>query len=294
MNAPPAIIERQQTAITTTTPADLIRYAMESNADLEKLEKLFELQTRWEEREAKKAFVADMAEFKRLPLSISKDNHVEFRTDKGITAYDHATIGNVVGVIVPALAEFGFSHRWVIERGEGGLIRVRCIITHRLGHSEETVLEAGLDQTGGKNNIQAMISTKTYLERHSLLAATGLATSDTPDDYDEKEAALRAAEGAAKGEAAKKPAGLPLYPEESFQKMLKKWAASGTKTADEFIATLGTKGILSSEQIAAVRAVKKPLVGEVLAPEDQSEYGGEMSQDEMDAARARELKEAQQ
>ncbi len=168
----------------SATPADLVRYAMDSNADLDRLEKLMEMQVKWEEREAKKAFVSDMAEFKRIDLRINKDNHVEFRTDKGITAYDHATIGNVVGIIVPALAAHGFSHRWVIERGEGGLIRVRCVITHRLGHSEETVLEAGLDQTGGKNNIQAMISTKTYLERHSLLAATGLATSDQPDDFD--------------------------------------------------------------------------------------------------------------
>lgn len=171
------------------TPADLVRYAMDTNADLDKLERLMQMQTQWEEKEARKAFVADMAAFKRLDLSINKDHHVEFKTDKGITAYNHATIGNVVGIIVPALAEHGFSHRWDIERCEGGLIRVTCIITHRLGHSEKTVLEAGLDQTGGKNNIQAMISTKTYLERHSLLAATGLATSDQPDDYDETQGA---------------------------------------------------------------------------------------------------------
>lgn len=85
-------------------------------------------------------------------------------------------------------------------------------------------------------------------------------------------------------------ADLPPYPEESFQKMLKKWTDVGTKTADEFIATLGTKGILSPEQIAAVRTVNKPLVGEVLAPEDESIYGV-MSQAEMDAARAKEKRE---
>lgn len=285
-------------AITTTTPSDLIRYAMESNADLEKLEKLFELQARWEEREAKKAFVADMAEFKRLNLSISKDHHVEFKTDKGITAYDHATIGNVVGVIVPALAQFGFSHRWVIERGEGGLIRVRCVITHRLGHSEETVLEAGLDQTGGKNNIQAMISTKTYLERHSLLAATGLATSDTPDDYDEEaEKAREAAALEAKARAAApKNKVMDPWPKDKFDATLAKHAPTikaGTKTAADLIKWFEAKAPLTPEQEAAVRALApRAKEGEVLAPEDRSEFGV-MSDAEIAAARKREMEEAQ-
>ena len=294
MNAPTALVERkQQTAVTTTTPADLIRYAMESNADLEKLEKLFELQTRWEEREAKKAFVADMAEFKRLPLSINKDNHVEFRTDKGITAYDHATIGNVVGVIVPALAEFRFSHRWIIERGEGGLIRVRCVITHRLGYSEETVLEAGLDQTGGKNNIQAMISTKTYLERHSLLAATGLATMDTPDGYDEEaEKAKEAAALAAKEAKNNKPE--PWASDKFAATMAKhgKMVTAGTKTAADLLTWMRTKAPLTAEQEAQVNALTpKAKEGEVLAPEDRSEY--EMTPAEIEAARKREMEEAQ-
>ncbi|MGB5049948.1 MAG: ERF family protein [Caldilineaceae bacterium] len=280
MNSPNTLpTQRDRTAVSSassTTPSDLIRYAMESNADLEKLEKLFELQTRWEEREAKKAFVADMAEFKRLPLAINKDNHVEFRTDKGITAYDHATIGNVVGVIVPALAEFGFSHRWIIERGEGGLIRVRCVITHRLGHSEETVLEAGLDQTGGKNNIQAMISTKTYLERHSLLAATGLATMDTPDGYDEEaEKAKEAAALAAK--EAKNKDGKPKYPEpwraDKFKAIIEgkqgKLVSAGTHTADALIVWMVAKAPLTAAQEAEIRALAPAQSGDVMASEDE-------------------------
>lgn len=164
------------------TPADLVRYAMESGADLDRLERLMDMQIKWEANEARKAYHLAMADFKRNPPTIHKDKHVEFRTDKGVTAYDHATLGNVVDKVVAALAEHGFSHRWVPGRSEGGMISVTCVITHKLGYSEETRLEAGLDQSGGKNNIQAMISTKSYLERHSLLAAVGLATRDTPDD----------------------------------------------------------------------------------------------------------------
>jgi len=38
------------------------------------------------------------------------------------------------------------------------------------------------DMSGGKNAIQAVISAKSYLERHTLLAATGLTTKDIEDD----------------------------------------------------------------------------------------------------------------
>jgi hypothetical protein len=178
----PVVQQPKAVVSAIATPADLVRYALESGADLDRLERLMDMQIKWEANEARKAFAQAMADFKLNPPTIYKDKHVEFRTDKGVTAYDHATIGNVVEKVVAALAEHGFSHKWTPARSEGGIISITCVITHRQGYSEETCLEAGLDQSGGKNNIQAMISTKTYLERHSLLAAVGLATRDAPDD----------------------------------------------------------------------------------------------------------------
>jgi len=168
--------------VTTSAPAALIQYAMEKGADIEKLEQLYALQLRFEGNEARKAYVAAMARFKKNPPEIVKDKLVTFKTDKGVTSYTHATLGEVCEKIVAGLAEHGFSHRWIPARLDGGMIEVSCVITHELGHSEETTLSAGLDQSGGKNNIQAMVSTKTYLERHTLLAATGLATRDMDDD----------------------------------------------------------------------------------------------------------------
>lgn len=180
--AMPVVQQTKPIVASTATPADLVRYALESGADLDRLERLMDMQIKWEANEARKAFAEAMAEFKKNPPTIFKDKHVEFRTDKGVTAYDHATIGNVVEKVVAALAEHGFSHKWTPARSEGGMISITCVVTHRLGHSEETKLEAGLDQSGGKNNIQAMSSTVSYLERYSLLAATGLATRDIQDD----------------------------------------------------------------------------------------------------------------
>jgi hypothetical protein len=51
-----------------------------------------------------------------------------------------------------------------------------------MGHSELTKMTAPSDTSGQKNSIQAIASTITYLQRYTLLAATGLTTKDMPDD----------------------------------------------------------------------------------------------------------------
>ena len=79
------------------------------------------------------------------------------------------------------------------------------------------------------------------------------------------------------------PAGPPPYPEESFQKQLKKWRESGTKTPAEFAAILSTKGTLSPEQMAEINKPKAVTI-----------EGDVMSEEEIAAARAKELAEAGQ
>jgi hypothetical protein len=163
------------------TPADMVLYVMQNGGSIDQLEKFYDLQRRYEADEARKAYVEDMAKFKLNPPTIVKDKHVSFKTNTGKTEYDHATIGNVTNAIIGALAQHGFSHSWKTEQRDGQVI-ITCTITHRLGHSESVTLQAPPDASGGKNGIQAIISAQTYLQRHSLLAATGLATHDQADD----------------------------------------------------------------------------------------------------------------
>lgn len=174
---------REVTAV-ATTPAALLSIAVSQGADLAKLEKLMDLQERWEKNEARKAYVAAMSAFKANPPEIVKDKHVSFQTSKGKTEYDHSSIGHVVEAITKSLGEHGLSHRWDMEQQDGGRIKVSCVMTHVLGHSESTSLLAGADDSGGKNNIQAIGSTITYLQRYTLLAATGLASKDQEEDDD--------------------------------------------------------------------------------------------------------------
>lgn len=167
----------QSRAVVATTPSDLLRMAVEQGADIEKLEKLMALQERWEANQARKAYVEAMAAFKANAPEIYKDKNVSFTG----TSYNHATLGGICDVVIEALAGHGLSHRWDTSQ-DGGFITVACILTHKLGHSESTKLEAQPDNSGKKNSIQQLASTVTYLQRYTLLSACGLATKDMPDD----------------------------------------------------------------------------------------------------------------
>lgn len=158
-----------------TTPDQLLAVAVQRGDPVEKIEKLLELKERYEAQEARKAYTAAMAEFKRNAPVIFKDKQVNYENRDGtMTRYNHATLGAIALVIAESLGKFGLSHRWETEQ-EGAEITVTCIVTHELGHSEQTVLSAAPDTSGGKNSIQAVGSTNTYLQRYTLLAATGLA-----------------------------------------------------------------------------------------------------------------------
>jgi hypothetical protein len=164
----------------STSPAEMIKDAIQGGADLDKLEKLLALQERWDANQARKAYHAAMAQFKANPPKISKDKKVGYQTEKGRVGYSHASLYNVCEKINKELSKYGLSASWTTH--QNGQIVVTCKITHELGHSEETSLSASADTSGAKNPIQAIGSTITYLERYTLLALTGLATHDQDTD----------------------------------------------------------------------------------------------------------------
>jgi len=161
-------------------PSKLLEIAVSQNADIDKLEKLLDLQMRWEQNEARKAYFSAMSEFKKNPPEILKNKLVSFKTNAGKTEYIHATLDHVSEAIGKGLSDHGLHASW--ETHQNGGVSVTCKITHVLGHSEQTTLTAAPDTSGGKNSIQAIGSTVTYLERYTLLALTGLAARDQDND----------------------------------------------------------------------------------------------------------------
>jgi hypothetical protein len=155
--------------------------AMQKGYTPELIKQMMDLQVRYEENEARKAYHNAMSQFKANPPEIGKDKKVSFDVGTRTTSYTHASLANVTDKINRALSEYGLSAGWTTVQNEKG-ITVTCTITHKLGHSQSTSLTAAPDTSGSKNAIQAIGSTVSYLERYTILALTGLATHDMDDD----------------------------------------------------------------------------------------------------------------
>lgn len=184
------------------TPMAMIDRALALNASPDTLERLFALQERWEANEARKAFDEAMASAKGEIGPIKKNREVDFTSAKGRTNYRHEDLAEVARTVDPVLRKYGLSYRFRTSSAIGEPVSVTCIVSHRLGHSEENTLQAGRDDSGNKNSIQQVGSTITYLQRYTLKAALGLAAAadddgrraDEPGGYitDEQAAELRA------------------------------------------------------------------------------------------------------
>ena len=175
------VVTETSLAVRPVTPMDLIQRAQESNESIEKMEQLFALQLRWEENEAKKAYFKAVAAFKSEAIDIIKNKTVKYKTDKGVTEYNHAELGQIVNTVSPFLSKYGLSHHWEYAQADGK-IKVTCFLTHEMGYEKSTSLEAPPDASGGKNSIQAIASTTSYIERYTFLAMTGLASREQDDD----------------------------------------------------------------------------------------------------------------
>ena len=110
-----------------------------------------------------------------------KNKTVSFHTSKGQNTYNHATLDSICDTISGALSDVGITYRWETTQTES-MISVSCVLTHALGYSEKVTLQGPPDLSGSKNSIQAIGSTVSYLQRYTLLSATGLATEDQDTD----------------------------------------------------------------------------------------------------------------
>lgn len=171
----------EMTVTGCNTPMALIQTASSAGASIEQMERLFDLQLRWEENEARKAFNQAFADFKAEGVRLVKTKRVHFTSQKGTTDYKHAELGYICDTVTPLLSKYGLSHSWTVAQ-EGSNITVSCKISHSAGHSEITTMTATPDESGNKNKIQAVGSTVTYLQRYSLLSALGLGTNESDND----------------------------------------------------------------------------------------------------------------
>jgi len=168
-----ATVEQQHDIAPLNTYDRMISIALEKDADIEKLKELMDLKEKYERGEAKKAYFSALSIFqsKLGPIAKKRQAHNS----------KYADIDDIAQAIRPLLSEVGLSYRFDQQQQENEII-VTCIATHALGHSEQLPLRATPDVSGGKNAIQAMASTITYLRRYSLTGVLGITTGNDDDD----------------------------------------------------------------------------------------------------------------
>lgn len=163
------------------TPANLLERAIDKGTDLAQLEKLMDLQDRWEQKQAAKAFNAALVGFQSQKPEIKTNKRADFvNKTGGRTTYAYAELSHIQLQIDPILSRHGLSYRWEQETTDG-LIKITCIVKHEAGHEEHFRLSGPLDTSGKKNALQQLGSTITYLKRYTLAGALGLSTSEDND-----------------------------------------------------------------------------------------------------------------
>lgn len=152
------------------------------------LRELMTLQRDWEAGEARKAYTRALVALKReLPVIVGRDQTVDYQGGKGRVRYTHTSLAAAMSAVIDPLTQHGFSIGWT-PRTENNQVFVTCRLTHAEGHSEETTLNAPVDQSGAKSPAQGVASTITLLERYTALALLGIATADMQEPKRENEA----------------------------------------------------------------------------------------------------------
>ena len=226
---------------------NLIQMAVEKGSDIVQLEKLMDLQERYENRIAKKEFDSAMSKFQSLIPTIEKKGVVDFTSAKGRTYYEYAKIEDIAHSIKPALKETGISYRFT-QKQDAGWITVRCIVTHEGGHSEQTDLQSQPDISGGKDALKATASAITYLRRYTLTGILGIIVGGEDDDG-----------GTIEMESTPVESGINYYPDEDFKGNIEIWSnliLSGAKNANDVIGVINKKGFtLTDSQLNQINKV---------------------------------------
>lgn len=164
------------------TPMKMAFQLIQAGADLGSVKEMLAMSRELALEQARRAFDNALSAAKAEIPPILKNRHVDFTGKTGIrTNYKHEDMGEIARTVDPILAKHGLSYRFRTELESSGAVKVTCIVAHREGHAEENALTAGRDESGNKNNIQAVGSTITYLQRYTLKAALGLAASNDDD-----------------------------------------------------------------------------------------------------------------
>lgn len=176
--------KRENAQSMQTAPANtLIAQAIEKGADISVLERLFDLQERWEKNQAKKEYDEAMTQFQAECPIIPKIKDGS-RTKSGELAFKYAPLDYIVKIVKPILAKHQLSYDFkTVKDDAGATIAIRCFAKHIGGHSDYSEMDLG--QGGGTSIMsdeQIKAAKTTFAKRYAFCNIFGIVTEDEDNE----------------------------------------------------------------------------------------------------------------
>lgn len=169
----PAVVETRDLA------TQIIAMAANPDLDVAKLERLIAMQERVMKSQAVAAFNAAFAEMQGELPTITERGEILVN---GQLRSRYAKYEDIIEVIRPILKQHGFAIRHRNETAANGMQVIVGILTHKAGHAEEDRFECAPDKSGGKADIQANGSTRSYGQRYTTISLCGIVTKGQDND----------------------------------------------------------------------------------------------------------------
>lgn len=166
------------------------RAARDPSVDIDKMQRLMDMQERIMVRNAKAAYAAALSAMQpELPvitrkgkIEVRKKDAAGDRTGTVQQSTPYALWEDINEGIRPVLALHGFALSFRVGTAQDGKITITGILSHRDGHSEETTITLQHDSTGSKNAVQAVGSSVSYGKRYTAGALLNFTSRGEDDD----------------------------------------------------------------------------------------------------------------
>lgn len=166
--------ESESSVVTTKASAQgLIEMAITQGADIDKLERLMQLQERYDAKNAKSSYLQAVSMFQTNCPKIKK-------LKQGHNS-KYAPLEDIIYQVKDVLFKAGLSYSFS-QSQDAQQITVSCHLSHIDGHTETVSLTSDHDKSGGKQPIQALASAVSYLRRYTFTGVTGIVPSDEDSD----------------------------------------------------------------------------------------------------------------
>lgn len=150
------------------------RLATNPAVDVDKLQRLLDMQERILNRNAEAAFNAAFADMQsEIPTVMERG-----KTDKAT----YAQLEDIVEAVRPVLRKYGFAVSHKTEWPDKAMVKVIGILTHREGHSRTSEFLTTADTSGSKNAIQGLGSAVHYGRRYTTKDLLNIVTRHEDDD----------------------------------------------------------------------------------------------------------------